>query len=285
MNFNYNELLKTELYNLQPVYGLDNYEFEVDSEQAFLKRKDLKPNTIYVLTKELQNDNSIGVDTQPVQILILTEQNSLEISKAFFTGFAKKFNFQEVYQTYTDEDNVTHNIWIKQQYSDPVVMSNFNTIDYGYRSVLYMSATLYIMYDIVDLKVLKIDGKSVKALTFSLAYTMTPNTQQVTGSTEFISKSVKSISSLAINLTIPTVQSDLISKVLSIANETDTQQTTELTYGGNENFNVYFELGNIPFGNSGAIDDTGKVLNMKLVALNYETAINNIPAIRLGFTK
>ena len=283
MSYDFNELLRNEIIQLKQEYAID-CDFIIESEQMFIKRDVLKPDTIYLLTRELQNDNSIGVDTQPIQILILSEQDSLDICKGFFSAFAKKFNFVESFDTYT-EDNTTHTIWVKQQYADPVVLSNFNTIDCGYRSVLYMSATFYIMYDIVDLKDLKIDGDDFKALTFSLAYSMTPNTQQITGASEFISKSVKSVSSLAITLTIPAVKSNLLTKVLSIANETDTQQSTELTYGGNEDFNFYFELGDISFGNSGAIDDTNKVLNMKLTALNYETAINNIPAIRLGFVK
>ena len=151
---NYDDLLRSQIYALWERYPIDN-EFEVDSEQAFLKKKDLKPGTIYVLTRDLQNDNAPGVDTQPVQVLILSEQNSLEIAKGFFSQFAKEYNFHA--GTYDGD-------WVKQQYSDPVVLSNFNTVSYGYRTVLYMATNLYIMHDVVDLKSLTIDGKPIVAM-------------------------------------------------------------------------------------------------------------------------
>lgn len=276
MRFDYNELLRQKIYSLQRTLELNSVTFVIDSEQAFLKYKDLEPNTVYALTRDLQNDNSIGVDTQPVQVLVLSEQNSLDIVKSFFTEFAKKYNFEAVSQTYKDDQNVTHTIWVKQQYSDPVVLSNFNTVDYGYRSVLYIAVNLFIMYDVVDLKDLKIDGADYKALTWDMAYSMTPNTQQV--SNEYISKSIKSVSSLAITITLPVVESALITKVLAILDESDTTSTDTgdtLSYGGNENFYFDFYLGSKHFENK----------KMKLVSADIGTAINNIPAIRLGFIK
>lgn len=278
MNFDYNELLRNQIIQLKDSYAID-CDFIVENEQMFLTRKVLEPNTIYLLTRELQNDNSVGVITQPIQIMILTEQDSLDIAKGFFGAYAEKFNFVE----YRSND-----IWVKQQYSAPVVLSNFDEVGFGYRSVLYMYATLYIMNDIVDLSDLKIDGVGYQALTFDLSYSMTPNTQQITGNDEFISKSVKSVSALALNITIPMVKSNLITKVLEIMNESDdttTDLTDALSYGGNENFYFYFKLGDVAFGNSGELDDTNKALKMKLILGQVGTAVNNIPAIRLGFSK
>lgn len=272
MKFDYNELLCQQLYSLQASQGLSDFEFEVDSEQAFLKKKDLDPKTIYVLTKDLQSDKSIGVDTQPVQILVLTEQNSLDIAKAFFSKFAETYNFRAHFQSVDGQTT-----WIKQQYSDPVVLSNFNTIAAGYRSVMYISATLYIMYDVVDLHDLTIDDEEIQALSFDLAYNMTPNTQQL-GGDQYISTSVKSISTLAITITIPVVNSDLTEKILGIMDEKDNTPSDSddlTTYGGNEDFLFDFYLGTHHF--------EDKIL--KLISADFGAAIDNIPAIRLGFMK
>jgi len=283
MKLDYNELLREQLYALKNQYELlDDYEFIVDSEQSFIKKRDFQPNTIYVLTKTLTNDNSIGVDTQPIQILILSEQNSLDICKSFFSDFAKTYNFVVKSKRYDVDTSTTpetyKTMWVKQQYSDPVVLSNFNTISYGYRSVLYMSANLYIMYNVVDLHDLTIDGKGYTALTWDMAYTMTPNTQQTTETNEYISKSVKSVSSLAITITLPVVESSLITKVLSILDESDnttTDTNDTLSYGGNENFYFSFYLGQKQFANK----------KLKLVSAIMGTAIDNVPVIRLGFLK
>ena len=274
MTFNYIEKLRSQLYSLQQTLGISDYVFEVETEQDFIKRKDLTPNTIYILVKFLQNDLQWGADTQPVQILILSEQNSLDIAQAFFKQFAATYNFNTHSESYY-EGGVSKTLWVKQQYTDPVVLSNFNIVDYGYRSVLYLSATLYIMYNVVDLQTLKIDNNAVNVLTWNISYNMTPNTQQVTGSSEFISKSTKSVSSLAITITIPVVESALTEKVLKIINETDGQTASELTYGGNEDFTFDFFLGSTHFENK----------TLKLISFTHDTAIDNIPAIRLGFIK
>lgn len=282
MSWDYNNLLRQQICSLQQTLGLNDYKFEVASEQDFLKYKNLDPHTIYVLTKVLPNDNGIGVNTQPLNIYILSEQNSLEVCQAFFTQFARTYNFREYSEKYDIDTSVTPStyktIWVKQQYSDPVVMSNFNTVDYGYRSVLYMSVNLFIMDNVVDLHDLYIDGDEYRALTWDIAYSMTPNTQQITGENEFISKSVKSISTLAITITLPVVESDLITKVLNIMDESDDESTDDgdtLSYGGNENFYFTFNLGKKSFQNK----------KMKLVSAELGTAIDNIPVIRLGFLK
>ena len=278
MKYNYNDLLREQLYNIQNRLGISNFDFVVDSEQAFLKNEDFQPNTIYVLTKELANENQIGVDTQPVQILILTEQDSLETADKIFTEYSKYYNWKVVMTSYT-EDDVTHSLWIKQQYTDPVVLSNFNTVDYGYRSVLYISANLYIMTDVVDLKNLKIDDENVQVLSFNLSYSMTPNTQQFQKTTnDFISQSVKSVSNLALTITIPVVETNYILKVLKIMDENDTETTDNndpLSFGGNENFYFDFYLGSYHFSNK----------KMKLILADFGTVINDVPAIKLGFAK
>ncbi len=279
MRFNYNKVLREKLYDLQNELGLSQFNFEVDSEQAFLKQKDLEPNTIYVLTRNLQNDNSIGVDTQPVQILVLSEQNSLDIAKALFSEFAKRYNFEAISETYTEDDE-THNIWVKQQYSDPVVLSNFNTVDFGYRSVLYISATLYIMYDVVDISNLEINSESLKALNFNISYSMTPNTQQLPS--EFIASSKKTTSTFAVSMSVPMIKGDFVTDVLRIIQEDEDHIDSEdQEYNGNNNFWISFDF-------SVGEDDSDKIhisKKMKMISAQIVTAPNQVPGLQIGFIK
>lgn len=280
MKFDYNRILVEKFYELQDELGLGNFNFEVDDEQAFLKKKDLAPNTIYVLTKELQNDNSINVETQPVQIMILSEQNSLDVAKAFFSEFAKRNNFIAINQTYT-ENNVGHNLWIKQQYSDPVVLSNFNTVAFGYRSVLYISATLYIMKDVVDISNLTINNEDIEALNFSISYSMSTNTQQLPS--EYIASSMKTVSTFAITMTIPMIKGTFVGDVLNILNEDQTEvDGNGAHFDGNNVFTIAFRFGVSKEDEAYHVDISK---DMRLISVQIITAPNQVPSLQLGFMK
>lgn len=281
MKLNYNELLMNKLLALQNELGISNFNFVVDSEQAFLKKKDIQPGTIYVLTRMLQNDISVDMITQPVQIMILSEQDSLDIAKAFFNEFAKKYNFEAI----SLQDD-TSNLWVKQQYSDPVVLSNFNTVEYGYRSVLYVSATLYISENVLDITDLQIDGNPVKAINVNISYSMSTNTQQL--ASEFISSSIKTVSTFAMTMTVPVLKNDFVVKCLSILAEIDNTNNTGLdvseriAYTGNDDFVISFKL---------AVNDKTDAFNipmtkhMKLISAQLITAPNQVPSLQLGFIK
>lgn len=275
MTFDYNKILRDNLAALQKELGLDSFDIEVDSEQSFIKTNDMKPNTIFVLTKELQNDRSIGVETQPLQIFILSEQNSLDSCRILFQEFAKRNNFVAF---------TSGNDWIKQQYTDPVVLSNFNTVDFGYRSVLYVSATLYIMKDVIDVSNVKIDNVAVLPLSFGMSYSMSANSQQLT--TEFISSSVKSVSSFALTISIALLLNAPVKKILNIINETDDTNNTDLevseriAYDGNNPFVISFDLKVADNSYSLHMEKTVRLINSQLI-----TAPNQVPSLQLGFVK
>lgn len=275
MTFDYNKILRDNLAALQKELGLDSFNIEVDSEQSFIKTNDMKPDTIFVLTKELQNDRSIGVETQPLQIFILSEQDSLDSCRILFQEFAKRNNFVAF---------TSGNDWIKQQYTDPVVLSNFNTVDFGYRSVLYVSATLYIMKNVIDVSNVMIDGVSVLPLSFSMSYSMSANSQQLT--TEFISSSVKSVSSFALTISIALLLNAPVKKILNIINETDDTNNTDLevseriAYDGNNPFVISFDLKVADNSYSLHMEKTVRLINGQLI-----TAPNQVPSLQLGFVK
>lgn len=186
MNFNFENYLLQELHSDKVI---------VMPEQLFAKNGEYDPDKIYVVTKYLTSSIEYGVETQPVQILVLSEQNSLQEAKELFDAFTLSHNWRA---------GTFNNTFVKQQYSSPVVMSNFNEASYGYRSVLYISATLFIMDEIVDVEDLKINGVAIKPLTFNWSYQMTGNTQPQAG--EQIASTVKNISTFQATLAIPVLR-------------------------------------------------------------------------------
>lgn len=161
-------------------------------EQMFAKYGDLEPQTIYVVVKYLASSIEFGAETQPIQLLILSEQNGLEKAKTLFDSFTVTHNWIS---------GIFDGTFVKQQYSSPVVLSNYNEISHGYRSVLYVSATLYLMENVADITEFKIKGISVKPFNTTWSYQMSGNTQAISG--DLIASTVKNIATFSLSLSIP----------------------------------------------------------------------------------
>ena len=251
MNWNYENWLTEKLTLIARELSLD-FDIECYTEQIFIKNKDFKANTIYVVIKYLSASLSTEGTTQPFQLIILSEENTLEGARALFEKFTIDYNWAISIQDTT---------YVKHQYIPPVVLSNFEETGIGYRSSLYVSGTLQIMENIIDVKNLQIDLDSIPFLSFGLTYQMTGNTQQLTQSE--IASTVKSISTIAISLTLPLKGNiEVITKMLEVITG---------NASGNTDFAVRFTIGDITF------DSVMKIINGVLT-----TAPNNTPALQIG---
>lgn len=243
---------------LNQIKNTNDYDIniEIASEQAFAKLKTFNPNTIYVIIKKLASTLTYNITTQPVQILAITEQNQLDITKSLLEEFVNTYNWNA---------SLSDETYVKQQYSSPVVLSNFNEVSYGYRSVIYVAGTLYLMEDVVDIDSLTIDGVEYKPLTFSVAYQMTGNTQAV--GTSRIAQTVKNIATLTYTLSVPLLDNDLCNKVRAIMNET--------TSG-----NVDFSISVVYTSNTYPLTASMKLINAQII-----TAPNQAPSLNLSFMR
>lgn len=161
-------------------------------EQLFAKNGELESNKIYIVIKYLASSIEFGAETQPVQILILSEQNGMQEAKDLFETFTQTHNWRS---------GMFDSTYVKQQYSSPVVMSNFNDVANGYRSVLYVSGTLFIMENICDVSDLKIGDVEINPISFNWSYQMSGNIQPIGG--DKIASTVKNMSTFQASLSIP----------------------------------------------------------------------------------
>lgn len=243
----------------------------VTEEQLFAKMEKLTPNNIYVVIKYLSSNIEYYTETLPLQLLVLSEQNSFKKAEMIMNKFATDNNWQIII------DDGTH---IKQQYNSPVVLNNFVEVDYGYRSVLYVTGTLFIMENVVDVTDVEIDDEKLKPLSFNLAYSMSTNTQQTAN--EEIASSLKTVSTFAITMTIPMrelkTHPGLITNVMKIINETET---------GNKAFKVSFKCGLYDRNQeSQTYGQTEPIIKyMRLISAQIITAPNQVPSLQLGFMK
>ena len=239
----------------------DPVNISVANEQNFAKIEKLEPNNIYVVIKYLSSDIQYYTETMPLQILVLSEQNSLDKAKLIMNKFANENNWQVL---------VENGTYIKQQYNSPVVLNNYVELGFGYRSVLYVTGTLSIMENVVDVTDVKIDEDDVKPLAFNMSYSMSTNTQQLPS--EEIASSMKTVSTFAITMTIPMIASDLVTKIMEIIDEQE---------DGNVSFDISFDCG--LYNQDESAHPITKT--MRLISAQVTTAPNQVPGLQLGFMK
>ena len=267
MGFDYEAYLNTEfnriIDDLKESGKIEsNIKIAISDEQAFLKSQ-LKSRTLYLVFKRLNGELTYGVTTQPYQLLLLSEENQLENAKLICDVFAESNNFTVF------NDGTTY---VKHTYQKPVVLSNFNEVQVGYRSVIYISAQLLILDNLLmllsgtngQLNKITIDSEVIDVIGFKINYTMTPDTQALP--TAELAQSKKSTAGLSIAFSVALKNSSFNTKVLNIMKGSGTGYVT-----GNTSFAVSFKIGTIDFSYS-----------MKLISCQFMDDPEQAPGISVG---
>lgn len=148
------DLIKNQL---DAVMSLDaeyysQFKFEISNEQFYVPDEDREPGKIYIIVKFLPADIDFGQDVLPITIQAISEYNGLEAVQKLLLEYAQIFNLK----VRRDEDNEL----IYQTYTTPSVISNFEAIYEGFRSVLVMSGSFLLSKNINRVNVVYFDGDS-----------------------------------------------------------------------------------------------------------------------------
>lgn len=263
MSWNYN-LYKEWLYNrlneIRVDLGFNTFNLEVVNELDFTTDVSLEPKNIIIAIKYLQDSKLFTATAQPIQFMILAEENSIETARTIFLQFEERYNLAVI-------QDLFDGAYIKQEYTNPVDFGNFQIVGAGYRSVLEVYGTLFILEGVIDLTDLQLynaakeEYEDINAIATSLGYSMTPDTQAF--STEKIAISTKSVSTMAFTVSVPCVKSEITDRALKIMNKVSS---------GNEVFSFKFNIGEIAF-----------TQDFKLLGCDFISAVNEIPSISLRF--
>lgn len=112
------------------------YEIILSNEQQFIKNKDKHPNSIFIVVKFLPGSFNYGQFVQPITINALAEQNKFNVCQKLLNEYVARWHYSETREVGND--------LIKQTYTTPSVMSNFNEIFEGYRSLIYTSGVFLV---------------------------------------------------------------------------------------------------------------------------------------------
>ena len=252
---NYKDWLRNRLIENKDSLDFNKYNIDVYDEQEYAKKRSIQPNTITVIVKMLPSSLIYQAKTQPIQMLVITEENSISVANSIVTKFCESYNFVITTESTT---------YTKHIYSTPAVLSNFNLIGIGLRTVLYVNVTLLILDNVMDISNVRVNGLKIEPMSATIGYTMSGDTQPFDGG---YAQTEKNFATFVMTLNVACIKNAFTELCIKIMNGTSSEK-------GNETFTFNFDVGDLPFEN----------FKMKLVGVTLSTAVNNVPSLQLSFS-
>jgi hypothetical protein len=251
----YKDILLNGLNQLLVDFELD-YVIKVFDEKSYTDDV-LDPKTITVVIKYLTGTILYTSTILPIQFMVMTEENSIGVAKMLFESYAQTNNFVSV---------TIGNDFVKQAFSTPTIVNNFNGVGLGFRSVMFMNATLTITGNVVDLTDLVIDGVSTKVINASISYNADPDNQPFPN--DKLNTSIKRFANFMLSVQLPYTNSVFCKKVVDIMRG---------DVSGNTKFSVAFTLSQNP-----VLTFTQSLL---MTASIFNTTAGDLPTLQISFMR
>ena len=124
-----------DIINDDDQHYYDGLHIDIKEEQMFIGSDDTEtPNTIYVVVSFLPASIDYGQTAIPITFRIVSEQNNFERTRELFNEYASRYNL-----IWNEEKTM------QQTYEIPSVMSNFNEVYEGFRTVLTMPGAVLLI--------------------------------------------------------------------------------------------------------------------------------------------
>lgn len=121
-------------------YG--QYKIILSNEQQYVKIKDRNTKAIYIVVKFVPGSLNFGQNVIPVNFNALGEGNKVEVCQRLLLEYAQQFNLGDAITIPATESEDGNRYIIKQVYTQPQIMSNFNETWNEFRSLFFMSGSI-----------------------------------------------------------------------------------------------------------------------------------------------
>ena len=206
------------ILNSDEIYDSYKGHVVICDEQIFAQQKQLTPKTIYLVVKFGNASFDFGQALLPITINAVSEQNALDICQRILFELATRYTQEEPLNI----EDFEVSDYAKQIWNTPNVINNFNEVNIGFRSLMYMTGTLLIGHDsspIVELIYNK--GQTDEVLlhkymiTFTDSFDIYPDTQAFFV-TNGIGRTAAKTAAYAFSITLFKVTNPFMNKIRTI---------------------------------------------------------------------
>lgn len=239
-----NKIINLIGMQLQKIVDSDDkykeYDFTLTNELQFVKDKKngdrLKnnPKQIFIVVKFLPATLNFGQTLMPIIVNAIAEKNKLDICYNLLIEYAESYNLE-----FNSDET------IKQYYSSPSVLSNFNEIGDGYRSLINMTGTFQISENSNSFEI-SYNNTKVQAISQSISYDV-----QLESNT-FYGKSDRTVSrgrvgTFTLNVTMYLTKDGLPDVALKSMGDCDTTFDLKITFKNGITLSETCKLANFAF--------------------------------------
>ena len=262
------------------------YKIVLNNEQQYVKDNNRTPHTIYIVVKFMPATVTHGQILLPININALGEENHIEVCQKLLLEFAQTFTLQEI-NIPKEESGDGYNYIIKQIWNSPQIMSNFNSVYKGFRSLFYMSGTFLIGKGSIPITSITYynsandnseKGQKIEFINASWEFTIQLDSQAFY-ETNSRTKSKTKIGTLGVSLLFYLTDNTLCNKIIGIAfdekNLTTGDGTVVSNNGVHETF--YFSL---TFANGVTI----KKMPFQMISASSVQNLGEFPMITMSIT-
>ncbi|MCR4661687.1 MAG: hypothetical protein K5765_06810 [Clostridia bacterium] len=201
------------------------YSIVLSNEQQYVKNKDRDPKKIYIVVKFISGSLNFGQNLVPININALGEGNKIEVCQRLLLEYAQEFNLGEPIDISREESGDGSAYIVKQTYTQPQVMSNFNESWNEFRSLFFMSGTFLLGKDSIPIVGIQYfesaddseeKGTEIQFISSSWDFSIQLDSQGFYG-TNSRTESRSKIGTLTVNIISYLVDNNLCNKILAIA--------------------------------------------------------------------
>lgn len=252
-----------------------NYNIILENEQSYVSEKGRRePGNIYMVVKFLPAVIDYGQNTIPFTISVVSEHNKIDACQRLLLEYCQFWNLKKGEQYLDDNSLIAYN----QTYDGPSVMSNFNDVYHGYRSIFMMSGSFLLSYNINSFDVYyytneNAEGEKLEVIGNLNNVDFSLDTQPFTNHKNF-TESMTKFATDSLNLTIFITNCDICNKALKLKHRILSLQENDFILG--IKYRNQIEL------NGG--DDAPFISHYKLQNVAISNNMGEMPTISLSFT-